>query len=718
MAKFTNSLINESSPYLLQHAHNPVNWYAWGPEALEKAKREDKLLLVSIGYSSCHWCHVMEHESFEDEEIAQIMNERYVCVKVDREERPDIDQVYMNAVQLMTGQGGWPLNCFTLPDQRPVYGGTYFRPEDWKSLLMNLDDFFRKKRTEAEAYAGKLTAGIRQSEQVLLVETEKEFSSQDLREIYEPWLQYFDFREGGHARAPKFPLPNNFLFLLRYAYHSGEASAEKILQLTLDKMCRGGIYDQLGGGFSRYSVDAQWHVPHFEKMLYDNGQLVSLYSEGFTYSRSELYRQTVYETLEFIEREMTSPEGGFYSALDADSEGVEGKFYCWTKEEIEKARLDQQPGAGQGKTRTVPGTEVETGTEAGTGVGTESGTAGRTGTGNDGVPGNEAVFCTYYNITREGNWEGTNILRRLHSDGEIARQYGISPVELGNIVSEGKKKLMQLRQQRVRPGLDDKILASWNGIMLKGYLDAYRAFGEERFMIRALKNAQFLKSNLFRGDDELFRSFKDGKVAISGFLDDYAFVSDAFIALYEATFDEQWLQLARGLAERALQDFYNAESGMFFYTSVRGEPLIDRKYELMDNVIPSSNSTMANVLHRLGLIFDEPRYLRISRQMLRNVMEPMKGYGSAYSNWAILLQHQVAGMYEVAITGPEAIGKRKELDKSYIPNKILLGGEKGTLPLLDGKFTRQTMIYVCRNKTCQLPVSEAGKALDQMRSQG
>lgn len=696
MHTYTNSLIHESSPYLLQHAHNPVNWYAWGPEALEKARKEDKLLLVSIGYSSCHWCHVMEHESFEDQEVARIMNEKYICIKVDREERPDIDQVYMNAVQLMTGQGGWPLNCFALPDQRPVYGGTYFRKEDWKNLLLNLDDFFREKRDEAEAYAEKLTAGIRQSEQVRFTGEKKEFSRRDIRDIYEPWKQYFDFKEGGHARAPKFPLPNNFLFILRYACHFKDTEAREIVQLTLDKMSRGGIYDQLGGGFSRYSVDGQWHVPHFEKMLYDNGQLVSLYSEAYSYFKSDLYRQTVYETLDFIEREMTSPEGGFYSALDADSEGVEGKFYCWTIGETENSGVWK--GEGPGDPETGRGTNFAGTLEDVSATSTDE----------------KAVFCAYYNITARGNWEGTNILRRLYTDEEIAEKFNISGEDLQQIITEGKKKLMQAREKRIRPGLDDKILASWNGIMLKGYLDAFRAFGEKRFLKRALENAAFLQKQMVK-EAGVYRNYKDGKASITGFLDDYAFVADAYIALYEATFDEKWLKEAQRLTGLALKNFYDEKSGMFFYTSSESEALIDRKYEIMDNVIPSSNSTMGHVLYRLALFFDEPRYREISLQMLRNVVEPMKGYGSAYSGWAMLLQNEVLGMFEVAITGPEALSRKAELDKWYVPNKILLGGEKGTLPLLEGKLSDETMIYVCRNKTCQMPVREAGEALGQMK---
>lgn len=737
MHAHTNSLIHESSPYLLQHAHNPVNWYPWGEEALQKAREEDKLVLVSIGYSSCHWCHVMERESFEDEEVARIMNEHYVCIKVDREERPDIDQVYMNAVQLMTGQGGWPLNCFTLPDQRPVYGGTYFRKEDWKSLLRNLDAFFRQKREEAEQYAAKLTAGIRQSEQPKLLQDTRPFTPGDVKDIYLPWKQYFDFREGGHAREPKFPLPNNFLFLLRYAYHFNDADARQIVRLTLDKMSRGGIFDQLGGGFARYSVDAQWHVPHFEKMLYDNGQLVSLYSEAYRYFGGEdpvggdLYRETVYHTLDFIAREMTSPEGGFYSALDADSEGVEGKFYCWTAAELEKAWAVEPPASTGAGSPPADAKYFPTRGESSSGNEVDPPTGGVESLADDdsavpdasapagGAPAidEKAVFLYYFDITRGGNWEGTNILRRLHTDAEVAGKFGLTVKELGRIISEGKQRLLSVREKRVRPGLDDKILAAWNGLMLKGCVDAYRAFGAPRFLEIAVSNAVFLTGRMSDGKGGIYRSYKNGRASIPGFLDDYAFTADALIALYEATFDEKWLGEARGLAEYAIRNFYDPGTGMFFYTSSESQALIDRKYEIMDNVLPSSNSVMAHVLYKLGLLYDEPRYRDISVQMLRNVLGSMKSYGSAYSNWAILLQNEVSGVFEVAVTGPEAIEKARELDRWYLPGAIFLGGEKGTLPLLEGKSGSSTRIYVCRNKTCQLPVSDPAEAIALMRQE-
>lgn len=444
MQTHTNSLIHETSPYLLQHAHNPVNWYPWGAEALQKAKDENKLILVSVGYSACHWCHVMEHESFEDEQVASIMNEHFVCIKVDREERPDIDQVYMNAVQLMTGGGGWPLNCFCLPDQRPFYGGTYFRKQDWMRLLNDLQAFFVNKPKEAEEYADRLHKGIKQSDVVGFVAEQKEYSVNTLKEIVDPWTRYFDYSDGGYNRAPKFPLPNNFQFLLRYARLAKDQASNVITRLTLDKMAYGGIYDQLGGGFARYSVDSVWLVPHFEKMLYDNGQLVSLYAEAYQYSGSLLYKNVVAETLEFIRRELTSPEGGFYSALDADSEGVEGKFYCWTRDELKGILSDD-----------------------------------------------EEIFSTYYNVTEEGNWEETNILHRKEDDKVIANAHGLSEDELTVIIDRCKAKLMKVREHRVRPGLDDKILTSWNGIMLKGYIDAYRVFRVDEYLQTALTNASF-----------------------------------------------------------------------------------------------------------------------------------------------------------------------------------------------------------------------------------
>jgi uncharacterized protein YyaL (SSP411 family) len=662
-----NRLKDQTSPYLLQHAHNPVDWYPWGEEALQRARAENKLILVSIGYSACHWCHVMEHESFEDREVAELMNKHFICIKIDREVRPDIDQIYMNAVQLMTGSGGWPLNCFCLPDQRPIYGGTYFRKQDWMNLLVNLAGFWSEKPEEAEEYAVRLTEGIRQSEQLIPVKSTSEFSTKDILEIFEPWKRSFDLLEGGYNRAPKFPLPNNWQFILRYAHLMQDNAAHVAATITLEKMAYGGIYDQIGGGFARYSVDGQWHVPHFEKMLYDNAQLVSLYAEAFQLTGNHLYSKVVHETLTFIEREMTSPEGGFYSALDADSEGVEGKFYTFTKAEIQ----------------AVLGESAE-------------------------------LFNIYYNISAEGNWEEehTNIFLRKHDDADLAAQLGISEEKLLDEIDASKKKIFAARALRIRPGLDNKILASWNGMMLKAYTDAYRIFSDEKYLQAALASAEFIKRELYKGG-YLVRVFGSADQS-EAFLDDYAFVIDGFTGLYEASFDEQWLQFARKLADQTISNFYDGESGLFHYTSLSSEELIARKQEISDNVISSSNSAMAHNLFRLGHFFSDSDYLSISDQMLRTVQPHMASYPSGYANWASLLLFKISGIYEVAITGDQSEQRRRELENYYIPNKILLGGTRGTLPLLQDKWEPETKIYVCRNRTCSLPVTKVIDAIKQI----
>lgn len=673
----TNRLAKETSPYLLQHARNPVEWYPWADEALQKAKAENKLILVSIGYSACHWCHVMEHESFEDGQVAEIMNRHFVCIKIDREERPDIDQIYMNAVQLMTNQGGWPLNCFCLPDQRPIYGGTYFRKQDWVNLLLNLANFWNEKPEEATEYADKLTAGIQLSEQIVPVRESREYTREDLKAIVEPWKKLFDMDEGGYNRAPKFPLPNNWVFMLRYAHLADDNAARAGVLLTLQKMAFGGIYDHIGGGFSRYSVDGRWHVPHFEKMLYDNAQLVSLYAEAYQYNPDELYRQVVNETLAFVRRELTSPEGGFYSALDADSEGVEGKFYTFTREEIDEVLAEDAP-----------------------------------------------VFCRYYHVADDGNWEEeqTNILYRKSSDEEMAHRLHLGLDQLREKISGCRRKLFTYRAKRIRPGLDYKILASWNGMMLKAFSDAYRVFGRQEDLDMAITNANFILHNLSAGN-RLERVYRpEGKKIKTqneaAFLDDYAFVIDGLIGLYEATFDERWLQHARDFAEHCLENFFDPVSDMFFYTSAQGEQLIARKQEIMDNVIPASNSVMAHNLLKLGHLFDQEALRDTALQMLRNVQPHIKTYGSGYSNWAALLLNEVFGMYEIAITGKEAEQKRAELEKHYIPNKILLGGAHGTLPLLRDKQQSETRIFVCENRTCQLPVYQINDALKQISNRG
>ena len=667
-----NRLANSASPYLLQHAQNPVDWFPWGTEALQKAKDENKLILVSIGYSACHWCHVMEHESFEDEKVAAVMNEYFVCIKVDREERPDIDQIYMAAVQLMTGRGGWPLNCICLPDQRPIYGGTYFRKNDWLSLLFNLADFYKNKPEEAEDYASKLTDGIVKFENFIPVTDEKKYSRADLEAIVKNWQRYFDKVEGGIGSAPKFPMPNNWQFLMRYAYLMQDTEIAAQVKLTLHKMAFGGIYDHVGGGFARYSVDGRWHVPHFEKMLYDNAQLLSLYAEAAVRSYEPLYQQIAGEIIQFVKRELTSPAGGFYSALDADSEGVEGKFYTFNKAEIEK----------------VLGADA-------------------------------AVFCIYYNITDDGNWaeEETNVLFRKDTDEKLAEKLGIGIPQLDNIIGSARERLLIYRSNRVRPGLDFKILASWNGLMLKGLCDAYRAFDQQEHLELALNNASFILNNLVDANGRLRRIYseKSGSAQSFAFLDDYANVIDAFIALYEVTFDEQWLIKAKELTETAIDCFYDEEQGMFFYTAADDEQLIARKYELMDSVIPASNSVMAHNLKKLGLFFDDENLGSIALQLLNNIAPQIAKYGSSYSNWAALMLNEVFGLFELAITGENFEETRRKFEKNYVPNKIILGGKKGILPLLQGRFAKETRLFVCRDKTCGLPVNDIENALKQIK---
>ncbi|WP_426668114.1 thioredoxin domain-containing protein [Mucilaginibacter sp. McL0603] len=670
-----NRLANSASPYLLQHAHNPVDWYPWGPEALQKARDENKLILVSIGYSACHWCHVMEHESFEDEKVAAVMNEYFVCIKVDREERPDVDQIYMSAIQLMTGRGGWPLNCICLPDQRPIYGGTYFRKNDWVSLLFNLADFYKQKPDEAEDYAVKLTEGIRQYESVQFIETQSEYSRKDLTDILNNWERYFDKKEGGMGSSPKFPMPNNWQFLMRYAHLMEDESVAKQVKLTLHKMAFGGIYDHIGGGFARYSVDGRWHVPHFEKMLYDNAQLVSLYSEASVWQHDPLYFQIIDETINFIKRELTSPDGGFYSALDADSEGVEGKFYTFTKDEIE----------------AILGEDAD-------------------------------LFCIYYHVTDDGNWEeeNTNVFFRNESDLQLAEKLGLTINELTSKINPSRDKVLEARSKRVRPGLDYKILTSWNGLMLKGLCEAYRAFNKPEYLELALQNAGFIMDNMISLGGRLIRIYNDKDTSVSGnswkgaFLDDYANLADALIALYEVTFDEQWLHTAKKLTDQSIAHYYDAGKGIFFYTADDDEQLIARKSEIMDSVTPASNSVMANNLKKLGLLFDNEGYLDISAQLLRNVAPQMAKYGSSYSNWCMLLLNEIFGTNEVAITGEQAEQKRIELEKTYIPNKIMLGGKKGSLPLLQDKFAATTRIFICKDKTCGLPSENIEEALKQI----
>ncbi len=671
--KHTNSLIHAKSPYLLQHAHNPVDWQVWGEEAFARAKKEDKLVLVSIGYSACHWCHVMEHECFEDEETAALMNSDFINVKVDREERPDVDHIYMTAVQLLSGHGGWPLNCFVLPDGRPVYGGTYFPKERWADVLRNLSSLYKQNKGKVEEYARELTQGIKQvNEFTHLTQTENPAVSQeDLNGAVERWSKRFDKKEGGNLGAPKFPMPSNYLFLLRLGHLNKDEELLKQVHLTLEKMANGGIYDHLGGGFARYSTDSEWKVPHFEKMLYDNAQLLSLYSEAYREAKNPLYKKIVYETIGFVEREMTSPDGGFYSALDADSEGKEGLFYIWTKEELQ-----------------------------------------------DILKKDFEVFSDYYSVNELGYWEDDfYILLRDKAAGDIAKKYSLTEEELEKIIDRCKEKLTEKRNTRVRPGLDDKIIASWNGLMVKGLCDAYLTFGEARFLEMAEKNVKFLAEKLLQPDGSLFRCAKDSVPYGSAYLDDYAFVIDSCIALFCVSANEKYHKLSVKLTDHCLNHFYDAERGLFYYSSRTGEELIARNFEVNDNVIPASNSQMARNLQQLYDLTGRNTYDEIARNMLKKMQPEVKQALSSHSNWGLAALNELFSHFEVCIVGKDVDELRTGFAKHYHPNAIFVYSKTASdLALLSGRFSaNETLVYVCRNKACGLPVRTVEEALEQLK---
>lgn len=665
----TNSLIHENSPYLLQHAHNPVNWYPWGEEALAKAKKENKVILISIGYAACHWCHVMERESFENEEIAKIMNEFFVCIKIDREERPDIDQIYMDAVQMMTGSGGWPLNCFAMPNGKPFFGGTYFRPNDWVKVLQGIQNAWLNESDKVKSVANKLANGIRENELISVKAATSPFSLKDMQKAFGKWESEFDTKEGGNNRAPKFPLPNSLQFLLRYYYHTKDKKALDHVTLTLDKMAMGGIYDQVGGGFARYSVDAIWKVPHFEKMLYDNGQLISLYAEAYQLTKIPEYKQVIEQTLGFINRELSLPEGGFYSSLDADSEGVEGKFYVWEKQDVDQLLKEDSN-----------------------------------------------LFCEFYGITDRANWEEGNILMIVADNSKLAKRYNISEKELNEKLEKGRRILLKKRAERIRPGLDDKSLTSWNALMLKGFVDAYKALGEEKYLDRAIQNADFLRLHLWKGEAHLHRNYKNGNSKINAFLDDYSFTIEAFIALYQATFNEDYLHWANDLMEYVLVHYSDNESGMFFYTSDLDPALIARKMELLDNVIPSSNSSIAKSLFMLGTYLDKSRYVKRAEQMLLNVKSRLEKLVAYHSNWGQLYFWFANPPMEIVVVGEMAIEEKKKIEKLFLPNVLISGSKKeSNLPLLQNRYVNgQTTFYLCKNKTCKLPVTNVEDLLKQL----
>lgn len=676
-----NRLQHESSPYLQQHAGNPVDWYAWKSEAFERAEKEDKPILVSIGYSTCHWCHVMERESFENEEIAKLMNENFINIKVDREERPDVDQIYMDACQVFTGQGGWPLNCFLTPDGRPFYAGTYFPPHpahsrpSWRQLLEYLTRVYREEREKVEKQADQLTARIRRTDEVFLEEdfsletaAETSFSDEDQHRIFNNMQQHFDKTHGGFGGAPKFPNTMPLEYLLAYAHHYGEQEALHQVGRSLDKMIRGGIYDQLGGGFARYATDRAWLAPHFEKMLYDNGLLVSLLADAYKVTKRPLYRETIEETLGFIRREMTSPEGGFYAALDADSEGEEGKFYVWDKSEIEE----------------VLGPEAE-------------------------------LFCEFYGVSSAGNWEGKNILWREKSLAAFAVEKGMEEAGLREQLKRNRELLLEHRSQRVRPGLDDKILLGWNALMASGYAKAYQALREPAYLVAARRNLDLLLERFRQGDGPaLFHTYKGGNAQYDAFLDDYAFLIAALLDVYESSFEEQYLREAHRFAGYVRNHFMDEESGLFYYTGAEQTDVLMRKKELYDSAVPSGNSTMVHNLLRLSALFDDADMQREAVTMLGQLKEAIQKYPTTFAGWARATLSLAAPSWEIAVVGARALETAGALNEHFIPNHVMMAATDSDdrYPLLTGRPGGDPpKIYICQQYACQRPVTEVDEAL-------
>ncbi|MEO6314190.1 MAG: thioredoxin domain-containing protein [Chitinophagaceae bacterium] len=663
----SNRLVHETSPYLLQHAHNPVDWYPWGEEALQKARKENKPILISIGYSACHWCHVMEKESFEDEKVAAIMNAHFINIKIDREERPDLDHIYMDAVQVMTGSGGWPLNVFLTPAAKPFYGGTYFPPQkaynraSWTDTLLGVSNAFTERQGEVVLQAEGLTAHLLQANtfgEPVKAETVV-FSASNARIIYDNLMQAADKVDGGFGRAPKFPQTFSIQYLLRYYHFYKEEAALQQACFSLDKMIYGGIYDQAGGGFARYATDNAWLVPHFEKMLYDNALLLTTLSEAYQLTHYARYAETIAQTIAFVERELMSHEGGFYSALDADSEGEEGRFYVWDKKEVE----------------AVLGDDAE-------------------------------CCCNYYDVTDDGNWEGKNILHVPNAPGLPEKSPEAAALEMTKL-DRCKEKLLAARSKRVRPQLDDKMLLGWNALMNTACSKAYAATGLERYRMLAIKNMEFILRN-FSNRDGCYHTFKNGVAKYNAFLDDYAFLVRALIQLQEITGNKDYLQTAKRLTDFVLEGFGDAESPFLFFTHSSQEDVIVRKKEIYDSAVPSGNSVMAANLHYLSSVFDNIVWKDKSAAMIGTLLGLITRYPTSFGGWANQLIDMANGLKEIVITGQKINEILFDILHIFIPNRIIQASSvpDENFPLLRNKdYFNPFLVYLCENYACKPPVN-------------
>ena len=678
-----NRLINETSPYLLQHANNPVDWYPWGEEALQRAKDEDKPILLSIGYSACHWCHVMERESFENETIANLMNEHFVSIKVDREERPDLDAIYMEAVQMLTGSGGWPMTVFLNPDCQPFYGGTYFPPVDshnmpgFPRLLLSISQAYKDQRGAITDTTKQLAEQMGRSGQLL--SGNNPLTVDTLHQAYSNLASSFDYQNGGIGTAPKFPQPMTLELLLRYYHHGYSERALEMVNLTLENMAYGGIYDQIGGGFHRYSTDAYWLVPHFEKMLYDNALLARLYLHAYQATGRPLYRRITEETLDYVLREMTGPDGGFYSAQDADSEGEEGKFFVWTPEEFQSA------------------------------LGEENGD----------------LIGGYFGLTDAGNFEGKTILNMPQNADSFADEQGLSLPQLEDMVSQAKKTLLDLREERIHPFLDDKVLASWNGLMLRSFAEAAVALGRADYLAAAVNNAKFLLDTM-KPQGRLLRTYREGQAKLLAYLEDYAFVADGLLALYEATFEPRWITEAVSLADSMIELFWDEAAGYFYDTGSDHESLVIRPRDVFDNAQPCGGSVASDLLLRLAVITGNQEYAIMGAKPIRALSELMSKAPGGTGHWLAALDFYVSIPKEIAIVGPRAApatqGLLDTIFTRFLPNKVVVGspmGDGGTeLPLLQsrGMIDGKPTAYVCQNYACQLPVTEQGALAEQLEA--
>ena len=664
---FTNDLINETSPYLLQHAHNPVNWRPWNDDVFEEAKKDDKLVIISIGYSSCHWCHVMEEETFEDEKVAEIMNRDFISIKVDREERPDVDQVYMTAVQLMTGNGGWPLNVIVLPNGKPMYGGTYHTNEQWTSVLQKIHQLYKDNPQKANEYAEKVAQGIQDVNFIVPTEKTNDLSVTAINEGLSKWKSEWDLEWGGNVGREKFMLPGQLDFLLDEATIANDSTSLSFVKTTLDQMARGGIYDHVAGGFYRYSTDPKWHIPHFEKMLYDNAQLASIYAKAYTIFKKPAYKKISMETLAFLKKEMKNVDGGYFAAIDADSEGEEGKYYVWTEEELEHI-----------------------------------------------IQKDYSLFKKYYSIDSSKKMEGGKIvLYQSLEDETFIKEHQTTQKHLGDLKASWKANLLEVRKNRVKPNIDDKIIVSWNALLINGYVDAYKAFGADEYLneAKSIYNAILESAYL---DDQLIHSYKKGSKRSKGFLEDYVFMANASINLYTASMDPRHLEFAQKLIKTTLIQFKDDSSDFYRFTA--DESLIAKIIKNDDGVIASPNAVLANSLFLLGHIEYNRDYMANAKAMLLAMQPYLRDGIRSYTHWASLQLKMTYPYYEIAVVGDNADVLRNELQQKFLANTLIVAStQESNLPLFKGRYVSDgTYIYVCKDNTCKLPVENIEDALEQL----